>query len=133
MKNIKPTNYPFVTEKRHIYNKFLDREITHVNVGWANFLIELHSDLHQDDQKVDGVCCWDERKIKLEMCLSDLDARETIIHEVYHCMLEGVGLDEKNFDQQRMFLSNEQLVVALSKQTMCLHHLNPKLFSTIYA
>jgi hypothetical protein len=133
MKNSTPTDFPFIKEKKHIYNKFIDREISDVNVGWATFTIELHADLHQDDQKVDGCCVWDEYKIKLEMGLSDTDARETIIHEIYHCMLEGVGLDEKNFDSQRMFLTNEQLVVSLSKQTMTLHHLNPKLFATIYA
>ena len=133
MKNNKPTEFPFIKEKKHIYNKFIEKEITDVNVGWTSFVIELHADLHQDDQKVDGVCDWDEHKIKLEMNLSDSDARETIIHELYHCMLEGAGLDEKNFDSQRMFLTNEQLVVSLSKQTMTLHHLNPKLFATIYA
>lgn len=133
MKNSNQSDFPFIREKKHIYNKFIDREITDVNVGWATFVIELHSDLHQDDQKVDGCCVWDEYKIKLEMSLSDSDARETIIHEIYHCMLEGAGLDEKNFDSQRMFLTNEQLVVSLSKQTMTLHHLNPKLFATIYA
>ena len=133
MKNSNQSDFPFIKEKKHIYNKFIDREIVDVNVGWATFVIELHSDLHQDDQKVDGCCVWDEYKIKLEMNLSDSDARETIIHEIYHCMLEGAGLDEKNFDSQRMFLTNEQLVVALSKQTMTLHNLNPKLFATIYA
>ena len=133
MKNSNPTDFPFIKEKKHIYNKFIDREITDVNVGWATFVIELHSDLHQDDQKVDGCCVWDEYKIKLEMSLSDNDARETIIHEIYHCMLEGAGLDEKNFDSQRMFLTNEQLVVSLSKQTITLHNLNPKPFATIYA
>ena len=133
MKNSTPTDFPFIKEKRHIYNKFVDKEIGEVELGWATFTFELHSDLHQDDQKVDGVCCWDERAIKLEMNLSDFDARETIIHEIYHCMLEGVGLDEKNFDQQRMFMSNEQLVVALTKQTMLIQKLNPKLFATIYA
>ena len=132
MKNNTPSEFPFIKEKKHIYNKFIDREITDVNLGWATFVIELHSDLHQDDQKVDGCCVWDEYKIKLEMNLSDSDAKETIIHEIYHCMLEGAGLDEKNFDSQRMFLTNEQLVVALSKQTMTLHNLNPKLFATIY-
>jgi hypothetical protein len=133
MKNNTPTEFPFIKEKKHIYNKFIEKEITDVNVGWSTFIIELHSDLYEGDQKVDGLCDWDEKKIKLEMSLSDFDARETIIHEIYHCMLEGAGLDEKNFDQQRMFLTNEQLVVALSKQTMTLHHLNPKLFATIYA
>ena len=75
MKNSNPTDFPFIKEKKHIYNKFIDREITDVNVGWATFVIELHSDLHQDDQKVDGCCVWDEYKIKLEMSLSDNDAR----------------------------------------------------------
>ena len=133
MKNSTPTDFPFIKEKKHIYNKFIDREIADVDVGWATFTFELHADLHQDDQKVDGCCVWDEYKIKLEMGLSDSDARETIIHEIYHCMLEGAGLDEKNFDSQRMFLTNEQLVVSLSKQTVTLHNLNPKLFATIYA
>jgi hypothetical protein len=133
MKNNEQSDFPFIKEKRHIYNKFIEKEITEVDLGWAKFTFELHSDLCQDEQKVDGCCLWDEYKIKLEMNLSDSDARETIIHELYHCMLEGAGFDEKNFDQQRMFLTNEQLVVALSKQTMTLHHLNPKLFATIYA
>ena len=133
MKNNSPSDFPFIKDKKHIYNKFIDKEVSRVNVGWAVFSLELHSDLCEGDQKVDGVCDWEEHKIKLEMNLSDSDARETIIHELYHCMLEAAGFDEKNFDQQRMFLTNEQLVVCLSKQTMTLHHLNPKLFSIIYA
>tara|TARA_Y100001937_G_scaffold104937_1_gene145345 strand:- start:1041 stop:1442 length:402 start_codon:yes stop_codon:yes gene_type:complete len=133
MKNNKPSDFPFIKDKKHIYNKLIDKEIGEIFLGWATFTFELHSDLYEGDQKVDGLCIWDERKIKLEMNLDDIDARETIIHEIYHCMLESVGLDEKNFDQQRIFLTNEQLVVALSKQTMTLHHLNPKLFATIYA
>ena len=133
MKNNKPSDFPFIKDKKHIYNKLIDKEIGEIFLGWATFTFELHSDLYEGDQKVDGLCIWDERKIKLEMNLDDIDARETIIHEIYHCMLESVGLDEKNFDQQRIFLTNEQLVVALSKQTRTLHHLNPKLFATIYA
>tara|TARA_R100001460_G_scaffold56822_2_gene96566 strand:+ start:1823 stop:2224 length:402 start_codon:yes stop_codon:yes gene_type:complete len=133
MKNSTPSDFPFIKEKKHLYNKFIDREIGFVDLGWSKFIIELHSDLHDGEQKVDGLCDWDEKKIKLEMNLSDMDARETIIHEIYHCMLESVGLDERNFDNQKMILTNEQLVVSLSKQTMTLHHLNPKLFATIYA
>jgi hypothetical protein len=129
----KQTSLDFIKDKKHIYNKLIEKGVKSVNVGWAVFEFELHSKLTSDDQKVDGLTEFDTKKIKLEMNLSDLDARETIIHEIYHCMLEAVGLDERNFDTQRMFLTNEQLVVCLSKQTMTLHHLNPKLFSTIYA
>lgn len=133
MKKHKQDKFPFVKDKTHIYNKLVDEEVRELNTGWAVFEFELHSNLCVDDQKIDGLTEFDSKKIKLEMNLSDLDARETIIHEIYHCMLEAIGLDEKNFDSQRMFLANEQLVVALSKQTMTLYHLNPKLFSTIYA
>ena len=128
----KRSEFPFIRDKKHVYNKLIDKEIASVDVGWAKFTFELHSDLYYGDTKVDGVTEFDSRTIKLEMNLSDLDARETIIHEIYHCMLEGCGLDEKNFDQQRMFLTNEQLVVALSKQTMLIHNLNPKIFITLY-
>lgn len=129
----KPTKFPFMKDKKHVYNKLINKEIGSVNMGWAIFVFELHSDLYCDETKVDGLTEFDSRIIKLEMSLSDIDARETIIHEIYHCMLEGCGLDEKNFDNNRMFVTNEQLVVALSKQTMLIHTLNPNLHITIYA
>ena len=129
----KRNEFPFIGDKKHVYNKFIDKEISFVDLGWAKFIFELHSDLYYEDTKVDGVTEFDNRTIKLEMNLSDLDARETIIHEIYHCMLEGCGLDEKNFDTTKMLLTNEQLVVALSKQTMLVHNLNPKIFINLYA
>ena len=132
MKKVSPSEFPFVKSKKHIYNKFIDKEISEVNIGWTSLKFELHADLNQNEAKVDGVTDFDSKKIKLEMSLSDSDARETIIHELYHCMLESVGLDERNFDDSRMFLTNEQLVVSLSRQTMTLNYLNPGLFSLIY-
>lgn len=129
----KRSEFPFIGDKKHVYNKFIDKELSFVDLGWAKFIFELHSDLYYEDTKVDGVTEFDSRTIKLEMNLSDLDARETIIHEIYHCMLEGCGLDEKNFDTTKMLLTNEQLVVALSKQTMLVHNLNPKIFINLYA
>ena len=129
----KPSKYPFIVDKSHIYNRFIEEGISSINLGWEIFGVELHSELYCEEVKVDGVTEFESHTIKLEMNLSDKDARETIIHEIYHCMLEGCGLDEKNFDGNRMLLTNEQLVVALSKQTLLVHNLNPKLNSTLYA
>ena len=123
---------PFVKNKKHIYNKLSDNLITCVDIGWTVMELELHSQLYCGESKVDGVTEFDIKKIKLEIDLTDLDARETIIHEIYHCMLESVGFHENNFDSSKMLLTNEQLVVALSKQTITLQKLNPILFSTIY-
>ena len=132
MKNNHQNSFPFIANKKHIYNKLIDKSISGVDLGWGFMEFELHSSLFHGDTKVDGLTEFDSKKIKLEMSLSDLDARETIIHELYHCMLEGLGLDERNFDGTRMFLTNEQLVVGLSKQSAIINKLNPGLFSLLY-
>ena len=106
---------PFVKNKKHIYNKLSDKSISSVDIGWAIMDLELHSQLFCGESKVDGVTEFDIKKIKLEADLSDSDARETIIHEIYHCMLESVGFHENNFDASKMLLTNEQLVIALSQ------------------
>jgi hypothetical protein len=126
------SSFPFIKVKSHIYNKLIDKGCNYVNIGWAVMEFELHSALHHGETKVDGLTEFDTKKIKLEMSLSDSDARETIIHEIYHCMLESLGLDERNFDGTRMFLTNEQLVVGLSKQSVILNKLNPGLFALLY-
>jgi len=126
------SNFPFIKIKSHIYNKLIDKGFASVDLGWAVMEFELHSALHHGETKVDGLTEFDTKKIKLEMSLSDSDARETIIHEIYHCMLEGLGLDERNFDGTRMFLTNEQLVVGLSKQSAIINKLNPGLFLLLY-
>jgi hypothetical protein len=65
------------------------------------------------------------------MNLEDDDARETILHEILHCILEGMGLDERNFDGETMRITNEFLVVGLSKQIKMVAKLNPGLFKLI--
>ena len=125
-------NLPFIINKRHIYNKLSDKLINSLDLGWTSMDLELHSQLFCGESKVDGVTEFDIKKIKLEADLSDSDARETIIHEIYHCMLESVGFHENNFDASKMLLTNEQLVIALSKQTMTLKKLNPVIFSLLY-
>lgn len=129
---IKPNELPFMNDQSHIYNKLIDNGIHQVNLGWSTFVFEIHGDLYSDNKKVDGVTEFDSKKIKFEMSLDDLTARETIIHELFHCMLESVGLDEYNFDSSMFSTSNEAMVVALTRQQLVLHNLNPGLYSLIF-
>lgn len=121
------TKFPLLEEEDHIYNLLIDEGYHSINLGWANFMFVLEHDLHHDGDKVDGLTEFCSKAIKLELNLSDSDARETIIHEIIHCLLESSGLDEKNFDGHSIFTTNEYLVVALTKQLTVFNALNPGL------
>ena len=125
----KVSDFPFMNDNLHIYNLLLDYPF--VYMGWDKFSFEMHSNLKEHGDKVDGVTKFDTKQILLEMNLDDGDARETILHEILHCILEGMGLDERNFDGETMRVTNEFLVVGLSKQIKAVAKLNPGLFKLI--
>lgn len=128
----KVPDFPMNEDQDHIYNLLIEQAVGFVDVGYAKFEFELHSNISHDNVKVDGVTLFDERKIKLEMDLSDETARETILHEVIHCVLEGIGFDERHFDSEFIKLTNEQLTTALSLQLILVNRLNPKLFNLLF-
>ena len=134
MKQTQPAqnDFPFLTDEYHIYRVFEDNQISDVDVGWSKFVFELHADLKHSNQEVDGLTEFDEKKIKLEMSLPDSEARETIMHEIIHVLLEGVGLDERLYDGKFIKTTNENLANTLAKQFRLLDNLNPGLLSLLY-
>jgi len=131
-KHSQPVDFPMNQDPDHIYNILVEQGIHKVDVGYSAYEIELHSNLRQGDTKVDGLTLFDERKIQLDMSLNDETARETILHEILHCLLEGLGLDERHFDQEHIKVTNEQLATALSLQFIMVNRLNPKLISVLF-
>jgi len=123
---------PFVDDESHIYNVLVDYGISSVDMGVCEYDFQLYENLKLDGVCVDGITEFDERAIKLEMNLDNEHARETIIHEILHCILEHSGLHELNFDGKSIMISNEALVVCLSKHLMQLYRLNPDLFKVIF-
>ena len=134
MKKHNPPNEkaPFLKDKNHIYRLLEDGGHKKINLGWDVLNFELIADLKcSEGIGCDGITEFSEKAIKFEMFLDDLTARETIIHELFHCMLEGGGMDERNFHSESIKISNEALVVILSKQQVTLNNLNPGLYSLL--
>lgn len=129
---IKQSEFPFLSDEGHIYNKLIDNEVASVDLGWSVFDFEIHANLVCGEKEVDGVTEFDQKKIKFEMSLDDSTARETIIHELFHCMLEGTGMDEYNFDGKTFQISNEAMVVILTRQLAVIHRLNPLLYPLLF-
>lgn len=126
------SDFPFITDKNHIYNQLVDNNFHYVDLGWAKFEFELNYNLKFEQKGVDGLTLFEENKIKLEMDLDDEEARETIFHEIVHCALETAGLDERNFNGEHMTITNEFLVCCLSKQMRVINNLNPGLLGLIF-
>ena len=127
-----PKEFPFVVDPSHIYNTLSDEGLGEVDMGVYKFVFELCGKLEDDEQKCDGVTDFSKQTIKLEAFLPDLQARETIIHEIMHCMLENLGLHEANFDQKSISITNEALVYSLAKQFILFYNLNPKFMAALF-
>jgi hypothetical protein len=126
------SDFPFISNSKHIYNKLIDLSIGSVNVGYDTFIVELHANLKDHNEKLDGVTEFDTRTIKLEMSLCHEDAKETLMHEIMHCVLAAIGLEERNFDGEAVYTTNELLASTITKGLQTVHNLNPKLMRLIY-
>lgn len=124
--------FPLVDNKNHIYNKLIDNEIFYVDLGWKKFTFELHANLKYNGDGVDGVTHLDTGLIQLEMDLDDDTAKETILHEILHCVLETLGLDERNFPNNTIQVTNEQLTYSLSRGMITVGKLNPGLMELLF-
>lgn len=123
---------PFIEDKNHIYNILSEQGIHYIDSGWKKFHFELHSCIEANGSQVNGFTRFDECSIALEICLDDQLAREIILHEYLHVMLEMSGLDEANFPSNLITVSNEQLTWNLTRQFILFKNLNPKLHSILF-
>ena len=129
VKNIdKDVNFSLVKDKQHIYRLIEKADIKAVNLGHKRFVLYLSTNLHRDATKCDGVTYLDEGKIFLEATLDDSRARETLIHEIFHCILHLCGLD----DEDEIKIKNEPLTERLTTGLILFMNLNPELTELLY-
>lgn len=124
--------YPCDEDPDHIFNLLIDNEVHCVNMGWRKLEFELHSNIKNTDGKdLLGQCVFDENRILLEVGMTDLVARETILHECIHCFLELAAYDETLDDSSHLTLTNERLTDLTTKAITFLFKLNPKLMELL--
>tara|TARA_R110000851_G_scaffold229758_1_gene382458 strand:+ start:17558 stop:18001 length:444 start_codon:yes stop_codon:yes gene_type:complete len=125
------SKFPFLTDPGHIYNQLTKDGITSVDVGWAKFTFVLGANLFDNGEELYGITLFDECLIKLDINMPDYKAREIIFHEIFHIILDNLGLDEMNFKGEFVSFPNEALVVGVSKQFSTINRLNPGLLSLV--
>jgi len=129
VKNIdKDVNFSLIKDKHHIYRLIEKHDIKTVNLGHKRFALYLSTNLYRDATKCDGVTYLDDGKIFLEATLDDSRARETLIHEIFHCILHLCGLD----DDDEIKIKNEPLTERLTTGLILFMNLNPELSDLLY-
>lgn len=101
-------------------------------MGWRKLEFELHTNIKNTEGKeLLGQCVFDENRILLEVGMTDLVAREVILHECMHCFMEMAAYDEAIDDSTHLSFTNERLVDLTTKAIMFLSRLNPKLMELL--
>jgi hypothetical protein len=123
----------FVEDDNHIYTLIANANIEGVDSGWRKFTFHLVPNLQENGEDCHGSTDFDNYKINLDAHAKDSVARETIMHEITHVILETVGFganivkdggDEK---EQPVVASNERITIQMSRGLMMFYKLNPKL------
>lgn len=126
-----PNKFPFTTDPNHVYRQLSEKGISTIDVGHITFQLALVSNLDHDGTSCYGVTDFDDNTIKLDVSMPDIRARETIFHEIFHIVLDNLGLDDINFKNDMISITNEALVVGVSRQFSVLNRLNPGLLSLV--
>lgn len=118
-------------EAYHIYNRLVQEDITTVDAGYRKFDLKFKRTLKVDNHKAFGSTDWDTGEICLVTNQAHVDARETLLHEIMHVVLENVGLGGHETTGIVTRRTNEEMVTLISRGLLLLMNLNPKLFSII--
>lgn len=108
----------------HIFKQLEQHDIRSIDLGFAVYAIKTMEELPDDE--------WAHTDTDLhEICLRhDLDdgpAREFLMHEITHCVLEMCGYTSE--DESKTYTdTNEDMTIKLSRAWLCVIRLNPMLF-----
>jgi len=118
-----------MTESKHIFDIIADNpNLQTVNGGWADFSIKVTPGLQTKEDNCWGLCNFDTYEIRLEKKMEDAPARETLLHEICHILLELCGLgggDEES--EESVSTTNEKLTITMSRAMIMFARLNPEL------
>ena len=116
--------------KNHVIYKILDAEILEVESGWRKFKIQMQDRITHQGSPCYAVTDFDECTISLDPGMKSDLALEVIIHELFHILLESVGMGG---DEEDLICSikNEQATSIIARGYMQLVRMNPELFEII--
>jgi Zn-dependent peptidase ImmA (M78 family) len=112
----------------HIFDLLRKFKITHADLGYAKYEIIITDNI--GDNLTWGFTNTGTHTIYLHSSMHNQQARETLLHELTHCILEIIGYTSMDEDKQFQD-DNEDLTTKISRGLLLLMNLNPTLMSLL--
>ena len=114
-----------------LFKRLKDEGISKINAGYRTYTLHIKKGLRHDSDKLYGLTEFDDGKISLEENMDYETARETLLHELTHIILELGGLGGCENDDSVLAMKNEEMTTIISRGLLMLMNLNPKLFDIL--
>ena len=109
----------------------LQEEKLEVNAGFRTFRVDIKRVLKEEGQRCFGLTDFDNGVVSLDKDMNPQLARETVLHELTHIVLELCGLGGEETTGLVRETQNEELTTLISRTILLLMNLNPALFKMI--
>jgi len=110
--------------------------VGHFNIGWAKYRILLVPIVELDGEELNGVTDFEKRTITVSSKLDYAAMRHTLLHEIWHVLLEGMWMHDRSKEYGAMEgivpICNEDLAENIAKGTLLFRNLNPQLWSILF-
>ena len=122
-----------VDKSDNVLDELVRLKIEEFNAGYRFFKLDLKRSLKSENQKCFGLTDFDKGVISLDKNMNASLARETLLHEITHVVLElcGLGGDREDDNGAVREHNNEELTILISRSFLLLMNLNPELFGII--
>lgn len=114
-----------------LFKEIKQKGIKSINAGYREYSLHIKKGLHHESTKLYGLTDFDEGKIELEENMDYETARETLLHELTHLVLELGGLGGSDEDDSVFPMKNEEMTTQISRGLLMLINLNKDLFDLI--
>ena len=117
--------------EHHILDRLVEEGITEVLVGYRSYTLNIKRGLREASEKCYGSADFDKGIISLEKDMDHETARETLVHELTHIVLELCGFGGQEDTGLVESHTNEEITTLTSRGWLTLINLNQKLFEII--
>lgn len=120
-----------MNKKHHLLDRLVSEKIVDIHAGYRKYQLIIKKGLSDNGSKCFGLVDFDKGVLYLERGMDHETARETLVHELCHIVLElsGLGGDEESGMIKPH--NNEEITTLISRGFLMLVNLNPELFEII--
>jgi hypothetical protein len=113
--------------QEHIFDKLEKEDLLRINIGWAIFKIIITDEM---DSGVWGYTNLDTHTIFLHKSLQSGPAKEVLMHEITHVILETIGYTSEN-ELAEFSSSNEDMTTKTSRGILLFLNLNKRFMEAL--